>query len=495
MSVRNVDILILGSGFGGSLLSMILARAGRSVAVVDRARHPRFAIGESSTPLADTTLATLAEQYDLPELLPLTQYGTWKQCCPDITCGLKRGFSYFGHSTERDFDEAAQMLVTASSSNESSDTHWLRSDVDAYMFEQAGRSGVIQFEGAGYSLARDDGHWRVTGVANESSFQISAPFIVDATGSTSALLDHLNIASQTATLKTNSRAIFGHFTNVPTVESMFREGGVDCSRHPFPCDAAAVHHVLKNGWMWQLRFDDDSVSAGFVFDDRIPDTQRSPELNTTEEWDRQIQSFAFLQRQFSSAAVVRPDTGIQRTQRLQRLTTEAAGKSWAALPNTAGFIDPLHSTGIAHTLFGIRRLAAILLSSSDRQKEENHRHYSDQLINELRNVDELVEGCYAALPSFRLWCDWCMLYFAAVTSMEQTAADNDVSFLRANDHEFRNTVRTARSHLQKVVDAGSTSEACNEFEGKLRKLLQPWNHAGLLDDDCGGMYSRTAAPV
>ena len=495
MTVRHVDILILGSGFGGSLLSMILARAGRSVAVIDRSRHPRFAIGESSTPLADTTLAALAEQYDLPELLPLTNYGKWKRSRPNITCGLKRGFSYFGHTTERDFDDANQMLVTASSNNETSDTHWLRSDVDAYLFKQACRSGAIQLEGAQYSLTKDDSHWCVTGAADEGNFQIAAPFIVDATGSASALLGHLNISSQTDTLKTNSRAIFGHFANVGTVERALQEHGVNCSRHPFPCDAAAVHHVLKNGWMWQLRFDDESVSAGFVLDNRAPDLQIFPELDATKEWDMQIQHFAFLQRQFSSAAVVRPDNGLQRTQRLQRLTTQAAGRNWAALPNTAGFIDPLHSTGIAHTLFGIKRLATILLSSSDCQQEENLRHYSDQLIDELRNVDELVEGCYAALPDFRLWCDWCMLYFAAVTSMEQTAADNDVSFLRANDHEFRNAVRSARSHLQKAVDAGSTFEACNKFEGKLRKLVQPWNQAGLLDDDCGGMYSRTAAPV
>jgi tetracycline 7-halogenase / FADH2 O2-dependent halogenase len=495
MTDHKVDTLILGSGFGGSLLSMILARAGRSVAVIDRARHPRFTIGESSTPLADTTLAALAEQYNLSEVLPLTRYGTWKQTFPDITCGLKRGFSYFGHGTEGRFNETGQMLVTASTSEESSDTHWLRSDVDAYLFKQACRSGVVQLEGAEYSLTEDDSHWCVTGTADEGNFQITAPFIVDATGPASVLLGHLNISTQTETLKTNSRAIFGHFSNVETVESVLREHSMDCGRHPFPCDAAAVHHVLKNSWMWQLRFDDKSVSAGFVLDNRVPETQIFPELNATTEWDRQMQPFAFLQRQFRSATVVRPDNGLQRTQRLQRLTTQAAGKNWAALPNTAGFIDPLHSTGIAHTLLGIKRLATILLNSSDRQKEENLRHYSDQLIDELRNVDELVEGCYAALPSFRLWCDWCMLYFAAVTSMEQTAADNDVSFLRANDHEFRHTVRTARSHIQKAVDAGSTPEACNDFEGELRKLLQPWNHTGLLDDDCAGMYSRTAAPA
>ncbi|MEO2028372.1 MAG: tryptophan 7-halogenase [Fuerstiella sp.] len=493
--MHNVDTLILGSGFGGSLLSMILARAGQSVAVIDRARHPRFAIGESSTPLADTTLAVLAEQYDLPELLPLTTYGTWRRNYPDITCGLKRGFSYFGHSIDHELCEADRMLVAASSSDETSDTHWLRSDVDAFLFEQAGKYGVVQFEDATYSLAGSDDKWSVTGTANESTFQITAAFIIDATGSDSALLRQLKIPSQTEVLQTNSRAIFGHFANVATVESMLTEGGLDCSRHPFPCDAAAVHHVLDNGWMWQLRFDDKTVSAGLVLDNRFSDAAKSLQLNATDEWNQQLQNCSSLRRQFTNAAIVRPESGLQRTQRLQRLTTQAAGKNWAALPNTAGFIDPLHSTGIAHTLFGIKRLANILLAPTDNQREDRLLRYARQIIDELRNVDDLVAGCYAALPNFRLWCDWCMLYFAAVTSMEQTTAEHDVSFLRANDGDFRNTVRDARIQLQRVIDGGSTPQACHAFEDKLRSLLQPWNHVGLLDADCGGMYSRTVAPV
>ncbi|MCP4783886.1 MAG: hypothetical protein GY903_23590 [Fuerstiella sp.] len=492
MTVHNVDTLILGSGIGGSLLSMILANAGRSVAVIDRARHPRFAIGESSTPLADTTLAALAEQYNLPELLPLAKYGTWKQTYPDITCGLKRGFSYFGHIVDRKPCEADQLLVAASNSDATSDTHWLRSDVDAFLSEQAGTFGVVQFEDATYSLARDEKNWSVTGTANGSGFQISAAFIVDATGADSALLRQLKIPSQTAVLRTNSRAIFGHFANVATVDSLFREVGLDCTRHPFPCDAAAVHHVLDNGWMWQLRFDDETVSAGLVLDDRRSDSAATLQLNAADEWDQQLHNWPFLQRQFTNAAVVRPHDGLRRTQRLQRLTTQAAGQNWAALPYTAGFIDPLHSTGIAHTLFGIKRLANILLAPTADQTEDRLLRYSRQVIDELRHVDRLVEGCYAALPSFRLWCDWCMLYFAAVTSMEQTTAENDESFLRANDGDFRKAVDAARSQLQQAINDGSTPQACHKFEDKLRSLLRPWNHVGLLDADCGGMYSRTS---
>jgi FADH2 O2-dependent halogenase len=163
------DIVILGSGFGGSLLALILARAGKSVAMVDRSRHPKFAIGESSTPLADRTLAQMSDDYGIPELRPLCHWGSWKRERPQLLCGKKRGFTYFDQTTgedvtARNFD-ARRLLVSASVDDEHSDTHWLRSDVDQYVFELAQASGVLTFEKCQYALRQEDDRWIVDGSA------------------------------------------------------------------------------------------------------------------------------------------------------------------------------------------------------------------------------------------------------------------------------------------------------------------------------------------
>ncbi len=73
--INQPDILICGSGCAGSLLAWILARAGKQVVLVDSGRHPRFAIGESSTPLADFLLELMSEEFGLPELKPLARWG------------------------------------------------------------------------------------------------------------------------------------------------------------------------------------------------------------------------------------------------------------------------------------------------------------------------------------------------------------------------------------------------------------------------------------
>ena len=503
MLKHSFDILILGSGFGGSLMAAILARAGRSVVMIDKHRHPRFAIGESSTPLADRTLAQMADRYRLPELRPLCRWGSWKRAFPELLCGKKRGFTYFDQTSDVDLQpdhfDTRRLLVTASSTDEHSDTHWLRSDVDQFLCRIAESSGATVFEQCRYSLNHCDQSWIVAGDAAGHSFHAEAPFLIDATGSPNAVLKHLQISDLTHQLSTNARSIFAHFASATTCERLLRDHSIDVTPFPYHCDDAAVHQVLPDGWMWQLRYDDDSVSAGFMIDQRPGDDEISPTFSSpTEEWAWRIARTPFLQRQFVNSRIIRPETGLVSTGRIQRLAAQGAGWNWAALTNTVGFIDPLHSTGIAHTLFSVSRLADILLSDDpSSQREQRLLEYSDCLVSEIRCVDEVVEGCYAAIPSFRLWSHWCMIYFAAVTSMEQKPEKSfrSTSFLRASDSAFRSMLTEARQRLGQARAADKPSAAAeDDFCSWLKSAIAPWNHVGLFDERCDNLYSATAAP-
>ena len=94
----DVDIAIVGSGFAGALCALALRQRGRRVALVERGRHPRFAIGESTTPLTNLLLEELADRYDLPQIRSFSKWGTWQRARPDVACGLKRGFTFLFHS-------------------------------------------------------------------------------------------------------------------------------------------------------------------------------------------------------------------------------------------------------------------------------------------------------------------------------------------------------------------------------------------------------------
>src|SRR5262245_58371522 len=110
------DIAVVGSGFAGSLMAMILRRLGHAVVMLERGKHPRFVIGESSTPLANLLLEELARRYDLKAVLPLSKWGTWQREHPEIGCGLKRGFTFYHHLFDQPFNPSRenQLLVAAS---------------------------------------------------------------------------------------------------------------------------------------------------------------------------------------------------------------------------------------------------------------------------------------------------------------------------------------------------------------------------------------------
>ena len=84
MTDLNVDVAIIGSGFGGSLTALILDRIGLRPVLIDRASHPRLVLGESSTPLADMKLKSLSQKYGLARVEPLAEYGSWQRAYPEI---------------------------------------------------------------------------------------------------------------------------------------------------------------------------------------------------------------------------------------------------------------------------------------------------------------------------------------------------------------------------------------------------------------------------
>ena len=95
--LRSVRVAVVGSGFAGSLLARILAVQGHEVVLLERGSHPRFAIGESSTPLANLSLERIARRYGLDDCYQLAAHGRWVARFPELRRGLKRGFTFYRH--------------------------------------------------------------------------------------------------------------------------------------------------------------------------------------------------------------------------------------------------------------------------------------------------------------------------------------------------------------------------------------------------------------
>ncbi len=49
-TAHNCDVFVIGGGPAGATIAALLARQGRRVVMAEKARHPRFHIGESLLP-------------------------------------------------------------------------------------------------------------------------------------------------------------------------------------------------------------------------------------------------------------------------------------------------------------------------------------------------------------------------------------------------------------------------------------------------------------
>ncbi len=491
------DVVILGSGFAGSLLGLLLQKRGLSVLVIDRQRHPRFAIGESSTPSADFILESLCAEYDLPELRPLCRYGSWCREQPGVSRGLKRGFSYFHHRAGEPFASEAQhareLLVAASANDEVGDTHWYRADVDAFIARLFTQAGGQLWEETIVSSIEAGPTWKLICERSGSMTSVEGQFFVDGTGGDSGLVQALGLASATESLATHSRSVFGHFHGVREWAEVLDQAGIPRTDHPYPCDQAALHHVIDGGWMWVLRFENGITSVGWSLDER-----RHPlpvHLTPIEEWQQLLAQYPSVADQLRSATPAGPFTParpLARTGRLQRLITPVAGPNWALLPHTAGFIDPLYSTGIAQSLLGVESLAAIL--SGDAGTEDRAAalgRYGQRLQRETRLIDQFVALSFQTMGRDpRLLHAASMLYFAAATSFEtRRKVGGRGAFLLADDAEFRQVVDSICRELPRE---NATERENTDWITTVEALLAPWNRVGLFHPRHPNMYWHTA---
>ncbi len=219
------DVAVLGSGFGGSLAALLARRAGRSVVLIERGSHPRFAIGESSSPLANLLLEELADRYDLPRLRPLSAWGTWQRTYPEIGCGLKRGFTFYAHEAGKAFrgaaDRSDQLLVAASPHDEVADTHWYRPDFDRFLAHEAAAEGAEYLDRTEIAgISGGGAGFDIDAVRGGRSVRLGARFVIDASGPGGALHRALGLESVAFPDLPRTEGLFTHFEGARRLDEM-----------------------------------------------------------------------------------------------------------------------------------------------------------------------------------------------------------------------------------------------------------------------------------
>ena len=485
----DTDIAIVGSGFAGSLCAMIARRLGRSVVLLEQGRHPRFAIGESSTPLANLLLEELAQRYDLPTLLPLTKWGAWQKHYPHIGCGLKRGFTFFHHQSGQVWQPEPgrrnELLVAASPHDEIADTHWYRPDFDKFLVGEAQRLGAKYFDQTQLNAAKvTTDSVQLSGERDGKPVEVRARFFIDASGPRGFLHRTLGLKEDSFATFPDTQALFAHFKGVKRWDTSHDSAEAP----PYPVDDAALHHVFEGGWIWMLRFNNGVTSAGAALTESLAEEIRI--TDGAPAWDRLLSRLPSVREQLAAATACTP---FVFSRKVSFRSHSAASERWAMLPSAAGFVDPLLSTGFPLALLGIERLMRLVETEWESPAlPSSLQRYSSQTLDELDTTAALVNALYVHLGDFEVFTALTQLYFAAAMFAETERRlgrnDRNGSFLMQHHPQFGPTSRACFQRASKRAQGQERTELLRD----LAAAIDPINVGALANPARRNWYPARA---
>ena len=326
--------------------------------LVERGRHPRFAIGESSTPLANLLIEELADRYDLPRIRPFSKWGTWQRARPRRRLRPEARLHVLLSSPAQRFEDDRRSRAAADGGGEPARRDRRHPLVSAGVRSRAGAGGA----GRGRRVPRHDAA-RATcatrAIARSSKANAKAgPFAsprdssIDASGPRGFLHHALGLEEGPRRWLPPTQGLFTHFEGVERWDSPRPDAGRAavstrrCGAAPGVSGRMDLDAAVQQRPDQRRRRVDRSARCG---DRRAP---KGPPA-----WDRLLETLPSVAEQFRDARATMPFVHSPRAG-----VPERAGRrpTWALLPSAAGVIDPLLSTGFPLTLLGILRLVDLL---------------------------------------------------------------------------------------------------------------------------------------
>ena len=329
-AAEQCDVVVIGGGPAGSTAAALLARRGHRVIALEKARHPRFHIGESLLPM-NLPLFERLGVLDKVRALGVHKRGA------DFEASNPRGYHTFA------FDRAI------GDSPPHAYQVW-RQDFDKMLYDHARECGadaregheVLQVEQCGprdsrVSVQSDDGR----------SYAIQARYLVDGSGRDAFLAARKQLRRKNPLHQ--SAAIFGHFRGAD------RRAGADAGNISM--------YRFDNGWMWMIPLPDGVMSVGAVC---WPDYLKQRKGRTVEFLLETLRRNPSLWQRLERAQLIGNEVHV--TGNYSYDSKCIGGPGWILIGDAFAFIDPVFSSGVYLAMTAAEQ-AAQLVDTALREPE------------------------------------------------------------------------------------------------------------------------------